>query len=197
MGVGSVIVGIVSLLFVFGGILGSVIPFVGTFLAFGAPLLAVAGIVLGGLALSRAKRDGEPTGAATAGLILNVVALIPALLVAVTCGLCNACVSAGMMNPNRSQQTWWLDGGAAPSPFGPGFPAGPADGSTFQPTPSPGQPGAPGQPPPAFPPPPLDEPSQPGAAADEAAPGAAADEPSPGAAADEASPGDEAAPTAP
>lgn len=175
MGVGSIVLGIAAFLFMFGGFLTSVIPVVGTLLSFAAPLLAIAGIVTGGLGLSRAKRDGEPTGTPTAGLIVSIVALIPALLVAVTCGLCNACFTAGMMSPQQQNQQWWLDGGQ--SPFGPGLqpspssPLGPQQPGQPQPgQPQPGQQqpgagqGAPGAPPPAFPPPPLDDEDSPGGA---------------------------------
>jgi hypothetical protein len=163
MGVGSIIVGIAAFLFMFGGFFTSIIPFLGTLLSFGAPLLAIAGIVLGGLGLSRAKRDGEPTGAPTAGLILNIVALIPALVIALTCGLCNACITAGAMNPQSQQNQWWLDGGGG-NPFAPqpGFPLGPDGGATGA-----GGPLVPGQPPPVFPPPPM------GDAKDAGAPGSA------------------------
>lgn len=162
MGVGSILLGIAAFLFMFGGFLTSVIPVVGTLLSFAAPLLAIGGIVTGGLGLSRAKRDGEPTGMPTAGLIVSIVALIPALLVALTCGLCNACFTAGMMSPQQGNQQWWLDGGG---PMGPGL--SPSPGSPFGPS-QPGQPpgqqpgqAPPGFPPPAFPPPPLDDDGQP------------------------------------
>jgi hypothetical protein len=151
MGVGSIIVGIAAFLFMFGGFLTSIIPGVGALLSFGAPMLAIAGIVMGGLALSRAKRDGQPTGAATAGLIVNIIAVIPALVIALTCGLCNACITAGAMNPNQQQgQSWWLDASVT---FGP-TPGQPFAGDAQQAFPTTdGGVLAPGQPPPAFPPP--------------------------------------------
>lgn len=152
MGVGSIIVGIAAFLFMFGGFLTSVIPFLGTVLSFGAPLLAIAGIVLGGLGLSRAKRDGQPTGAPTAGLIVNIIALIPALLIALTCGLCNACITAGAMSPQQGDP-WWMDGGA--SPFAPVPSSPPSVALEDAGSAVPSAPMIPGQPPPAFPPPPL------------------------------------------
>jgi len=166
MGVGSIVVGVVAFLFVFGGAILSVVPVAGTILSFGAPVLAIAGIVMGGLALSRAKREGDSTGLATAGIIVNVIAVIPAIIVALTCGLCNACVTAGMMAPQDPNRTpWWLDGGTGivgpgqgwPTPQQP--PSGPFDPG-LQPPGVPG-PGQPVQPPPAFPPPPLGDPGQP------------------------------------
>jgi len=101
MALGSLIAGIAALLLMMGGMFLTIVPFAGTILSFLAPVVAIAGIVMGGLALSRAKRDGEPTGLATGGLIVNIVMLIPTLLVAVTCGLCNACFTAGSMAPRR------------------------------------------------------------------------------------------------
>ena len=165
MGVGSIIVGIAAFLFMFGGFLASPIPFLGTVLSFGAPLLAIVGIVLGGLGLSRAKRDAEPTGAPTAGLIVNIIALIPALVIALTCGLCNACITAGAMNPQPPQDPWWLDGGTNPLAPQPGLPLGGDAGAAGA-----GGPLVPGQPPPMFPPPPM------GGALDAGAPGAAEDD---------------------
>lgn len=166
MGVASIVVGIAAFLFVFGGFITSVIPFLGTLLSFGAPLLAIAGIVMGGLALSRAKRDGDRTGAPTAGLIINIVALIPALVIALTCGLCNACVTASVMSPTRKGRPWWLDGGGSPlgpmqagqgSPFGPQPP-----GPTAPLDAGPGGGPPPAFPPPAFPPPAMrDDPAAP------------------------------------
>jgi hypothetical protein len=178
MGIGSIIVGIASLLFMFGGFLLSWFPVLGTILSFGAPILAIAGIVLGGVGMSRAKRDGQPTGTALAGIIINGVSLIPAILIAVTCGLCNACFTASMMDPQNQNGQWWRDGGAGGFYFGP-TPGLDADAGAFAPDPTlPPDPSAPpdptadpAQPPPAFPPPPIggggepapSEPAEPGA----------------------------------
>jgi len=164
MGIGSIIVGIASFLFMFGGFLLSWVPYLGVVMSFGAPLLALAGIVVGGIGLSRAKRDGEPTGTATAGIIINSVSLIPAVLIALTCGMCNACMTAGVMNPQNDDR-WWLDGGAPTFPVDPGQQPGAlpfavdAGAGVFPPA-------VPGAPPPVWPPPPLGpgSPAQPGPA---------------------------------
>lgn len=179
MGVGSIILGIAAFLFMFLGFFLSIVPVLGTLLSFGAPLLAIAGIVMGGLAMSRAKREGESGSTGLAGVIVNVVALVPAVVVAMTCGLCNACVTAGMLDPD-TRRAFRLDGGTG---FGPGtgggfgfFDAGsgaPGTGTGTglapdkpdlgQPTGGTGTPPADtpptgtgtGTPPPAFPPPPI------------------------------------------
>lgn len=111
MPVASILLGIVALLFMMGGFLMTGVPVAGALLSFGAPLSALVGIVLAGIAMSRAKRDGEGSGAAVAGLVVNIIAFILGLVVALTCGLCNVCFSAGAMGAGAS---------AANNPFGQG-----------------------------------------------------------------------------
>lgn len=107
MGVGSIVLGVVSLLMMFGGILLTWLPGVGSILSFGAPVVALVGAVLGGIAMSRAKQDGESGGAGTAGLIVSIIAFLFSLIFALTCGLCNALCTAGMIAGPRNR-----DGGA-------------------------------------------------------------------------------------
>ncbi|RLB56867.1 MAG: hypothetical protein DRJ42_02045 [Deltaproteobacteria bacterium] len=111
MGIASIILGVLCLLFMFGGFFLSFVPFLGTVLSFAAPLLGLAGVITGGIALSRAKAEGQPAGAATGGIIVSVVALIPSVLVALTCGLCNACMSANVADPNNNNFQVYRDGG--------------------------------------------------------------------------------------
>lgn len=151
----SIALGIGAFLMMFGGFVLSFIPFVGTILSFGAPVMALAGIVTGAVARSRASQIGEPDGAATAGLIVSVIAFIPALLVAVTCGLCNACMSAAVLDPNARRGRVWTtfpDGGAGWVRSRPQT-LGPADAGREPAAPVP--PTDPTAPPPALPPPPL------------------------------------------
>jgi hypothetical protein len=193
MGVASVLVGVLALLMMFGGILLAWLPAVGSLLSFGAPVTALVGAVLGGLAMSRAKQEGGSSGAGLAGLIVSIVAFLLGLVFALTCGLCNALFTAGVAtNPGRFRDggvTWrvgrgtppaWmrdLDGGLGALPPLPGSPPLPGD------APAPGVAPADGtaadEPPPAFPPPPLEPapsaPVTPGAPA--AAPGAVAPAP--------------------
>jgi len=107
VGIVSIILGALALLFVFGGLFTSFIPFVGTVMAFGAPVLAIAGLVLGGLGMSRAKRQGAPAGLPLSGVIVSGIALLPALVVALTCGLCNACFSAASLAPRSDGGPAW------------------------------------------------------------------------------------------
>lgn len=93
MGVASSILAILAFVFLLGGMLTSLVPYVGTVLSFGAPLLALFGIVLGGVGISRAKQHGDSDTFATLGLTLNIIAFLFGLVFALTCGLCNACIS--------------------------------------------------------------------------------------------------------
>jgi hypothetical protein len=93
MGVASSILAILAFVFLLGGMLTSLVPYVGSVLSFGAPLLALFGIVLGGVGMSRAKQHGDSDTFATLGLTLNVIAFLFGLVFALTCGLCNACIS--------------------------------------------------------------------------------------------------------
>lgn len=93
MGVASSILAILAFVFLLGGMLTSLVPYVGSVLSFGAPLLALFGIVLGGVGISRAKQHGDSDTFATLGLTLNIIAFLFGLVFALTCGLCNACIS--------------------------------------------------------------------------------------------------------
>ena len=166
MGVGSVVLGVVSLLMMFGGIVLAWLPGVGSILSFGAPVVALIGAVLGGIAMSRAKQEGESGGAATAGLILSIISFVFGLVFALTCGLCNACFSAAVIAGPRNRGDGgvysWTRGGGRPPPWM----IGPDGGVSADPDVDPdldpgldldddsGVPGS-GSPPPAFPPPPL------------------------------------------
>lgn len=107
MGIGSLIAGIAALLFVLGGLVLAWLPGVGTVLSFGAPLLALAAIVTGGVAVTRANREGVSNGVGVAGIVVGAVALLPAIVVALTCGMCNACVTAGMFVPRDGSAVRW------------------------------------------------------------------------------------------
>jgi hypothetical protein len=155
----------------------TIIPHLGAAFSFGAPVLALIGVALGGTAMSRAKREGTRTDVARAGVILNVIAFIPGLLIALTCGVCNALFSSNNMHVQRTTQ--WSTG-----PMGPGMVLGPdagpnplapppfpstqaprAGAAAPEPNAKPGAPGpsAPTPAPSALPPPPLPAgPGQPG-----------------------------------
>jgi len=98
MPIASLVLGGVAFLFMIGGFFLTAVPIAGSILSFGAPLLSLTGIVLGGMSMSRAKQEGGSNGVALAGLILNIVAFLLSLAVALTCGLCNACLTSAEMN---------------------------------------------------------------------------------------------------
>ncbi len=121
MGLGSIILGIFAFLLMISGVIFVWVPFLGTMLSFLSPILAIAGVILGGVAMSRAKQGmGENEGLATAGLVLNIIAFVPAMLVALTCGLCNTMCTGAFLNPQEpTHQTvpWDRDGGPGSNPF--------------------------------------------------------------------------------
>ena len=94
----SLVCGCLAFVFVIGGFVTTSVPILGSVLSFGAPLLGLAGIVTGGISMSRAKRAGQPEGVAVAGLVVSVIGFVLGLLVALTCGLCNACATVTLGN---------------------------------------------------------------------------------------------------
>jgi hypothetical protein len=144
------------------GFLTTPIPVLGTLFSFGAAGVALGGALLGGKAVTAAKKGLLPTDAARIAVVLNIVALVPALLVAFTCGVCNAIVSTGnvdlqrnlnfQLGPNR----WGEAGSAAlpPPDRAPPTSGGPAPGQP-QSLPVPPSEPAPSQSPSQMPPPPL------------------------------------------
>ena len=104
MAIGSIIIGVIAFLFMVAGFFFSPVPYAGAVLSFGSPVLGIVGIVMAGVSMSRAKQTGESNGAATAGLVVNIVAFILGLAVALTCGLCNACMTSNMNNPRHGGQ---------------------------------------------------------------------------------------------
>lgn len=197
MGLGSIILGIFSFLLMIAGVIFVWVPFLGTMLSFLSPILAIAGVILGGVAMSRAKQGmGESEGLATAGLVLNIIAFIPAMLVALTCGLCNTMCTGAFLNPQEPTQRtvpWDRDGGPGSNPFEDLFePPDAAVPDPVAPVPDPNAPPIPMQrqgdetplPPPPLPPGPAGAPAAPPvtappAAAEAAAPEPAAAEPAP------------------
>ena len=157
MGIGSIFAGIGAFILMIGGVLLALIPFVGVAMSLAAPVLAIVGIVLGGLGMSRAKRDGESGGAAVAGLTINIIAFLMGVFFALTCGLCGAAVSNAYMNgdynldpqPYQQPSIYWPDASVnTPQPAPPSTvpPADPNAPTNVAPS---------GSPPPAMPPPPL------------------------------------------
>ncbi len=167
MGIGAIVLGVFAFICMFGGIVLTIVPFLGTMLSFLSPVLALAGIVLGGVALSRAKQGlGESEGLAIGGLVTSIIAFIPGMLVALTCGLCNTCVTGAYLDPSITHHDAGppRDSGVplyapiAPPPFPPALPQTPRP-SLVPITPI--LPGTPTAPPPVAPvdpaPPPSDQ----------------------------------------
>lgn len=174
----SILLSVVALLCTAVGFFTTPIPVLGTLFSFGAAAIAITGLVLGGRAVTAAKQQGRPNDTARIGVVLNALALVPALLVALTCGLCNALFSSGNMQVQRDFRfntgRGWPSGQDAgpdalppPQQAAPGEPEPPPEGTPATPAPPgthPDQPADPSAPPPAqqpgqpsqnLPPPPL------------------------------------------
>jgi hypothetical protein len=80
MAVASMVLGIVALVFTF-------IPVIGTI----APIIAIIGIVLGVMGKKQLAATGQPSGTATAGIAMSVVALVISLIFTIICGSCAIC----------------------------------------------------------------------------------------------------------
>jgi len=148
------------------GMLGTPFPVVGSLFSFGAPALAVLGIVLGARAMGRARDAGGRSVAGLVGVVFNAMTLPPALGVALTCGAFNAALTNGNVQTSSSFQVTQGQGptaGAAadptlaPPPFAPSLLAPDAGAPVPEPVPEP-VPAAPAHAPApasALPPPPL------------------------------------------
>jgi hypothetical protein len=156
MGIGAIVLGVFAFVCMAGGALLAWVPFLGTMLSFLAPVLALAGIILGGVAYSRAKAGaGESEGLAIGGLVTSCIAFVPSVLVALTCGLCNTCATAAYLDPSiGAYDAGSSDAGVIPNrsiPAPPPFPTGPTPGLVPPPPPpsSPPTSVAPNAPPPS------------------------------------------------
>jgi hypothetical protein len=185
MGLLSILLSALAVVCAGVGVLTTPIPKLGLVFAFGAPVLAIVGIMLGGSAMSKAKKAGQTSETGRIGAILSALAFVPSVVVALTCGVCNAFFSTGNMQVQKDFHIgvtpFGTDGGTlflpapqrvrpsdpnadpnAPEPEAPADPNTPADPNAppSQLKPAPAQPGAPAQPsspPPrqGLPPPPL------------------------------------------
>ncbi len=85
MGIASLVLGIVSLVFCFFG------PF-----AFLAPIAGVVGIVLGALARKKLAAEKQPTGTATAGLVMSIIGVVIGAIVWISCVACASAMKSGL-----------------------------------------------------------------------------------------------------
>lgn len=153
MGIVSILLCVFAVLFMAIGLITAWLPVVGFVFAFGSPALALLGVILGGAAMSKAKRMGLESSAGLVGVILNALIFFPSLLLAFTCGVCNACVSSAVLDPsNAGRWNVVVKRGLFQMPSKePKEPAEPSDEPEDQ---SEDQ-DDPHSPPPIFPPPPL------------------------------------------
>ena len=158
MAIAAILLGVFAFIAMFAGVILTIIPYAGAIFSALALIASVVGIVLAGLGKSHATQDGESTTPAMVGLVLNIVGVIFALLVFMTCGLCNACISAG--GAGNGMRAVSLDGGGVyftnqPGDAPPGSPFAPPSAPEMPPPPAAPQalPTDPAAPPPAFPPP--------------------------------------------
>jgi len=86
MAVAGLVLGILSLI-------GGGIPGVN---AFPMWLLGVVGIILSAVARSKAKKEGQPTGIATAGLVLSIIGTVFAFIFFLSCAVCAAGAAGGL-----------------------------------------------------------------------------------------------------
>ena len=82
MAVASLVIGIIAAICGF-------IPCINYF----AIIPAIVGLVLGFVGRSQAKKNGEPTGMATAGIVLNIVALALIIIWTLVIGAADAAIS--------------------------------------------------------------------------------------------------------
>ncbi len=107
MALASLILGLLSLIFMMGGLFTTMVPFVGSLLSFGAPILGLFGLILGGVATSRASTDGDTSGLGIAGMVLSGIGFLIGVLFALTCGMCNVCATQAAMSSNDQTSNNW------------------------------------------------------------------------------------------
>ena len=97
----SIVLAVLSLICAGAGVLATPVPVVGVVFSLAAPVLALVGVVLGGVDLSQRKREGRATEGPLAGVILSALCFFPALATTLTCGVCNALWSAAPVTVQR------------------------------------------------------------------------------------------------
>jgi hypothetical protein len=154
MAIVSILLAVVAFVCTLIGFLTTPIPVLGVVFSFGAAAIALAGMLVGGRAISAAKQRGMPSDSGRIAVVLNVLAFVPALLVAITCGVCNAIVSTGNVGVQRDVN-FNVGSGLFGDAGVPGLP--PPPHAPQEPPDRPEQPPAPAQPPgpSRLPPPPL------------------------------------------
>lgn len=88
MGKGKAIAGLVL------GIVGIVCGLLSGYLSLIGLPIAIVGLVLSVKGGKQLRADNQPTGLATAGLVLGIIAVVFTAIAFFTCGLCIICVTA-------------------------------------------------------------------------------------------------------
>jgi hypothetical protein len=165
----SIVLAVLAVVCTGAGVLTTPVPVVGTVFSIAAPALALLGVILGGMDVSRRKRAGQAGDAALVGVVLSALAFFPALATTVTCGVCNALWSSTPIQVRRDvrfdvrqggkpSNLHFADGGvpSLPPPFAPGTVPGGRTDAAVAPGAVPGSADRPpAQRPPVIPPPPL------------------------------------------
>jgi hypothetical protein len=84
LSIASMVLGIVALVPIIP------IPFSGT-------VVAIVGLILGVVGKKQLKDAGAPTGMATAGIVMSIIALVLSVIVAIACASCIGALSSGLM----------------------------------------------------------------------------------------------------
>jgi hypothetical protein len=97
MGIAALVLGIVSIVFCFTG-----------GLVFVAPIAGIVGIILAVIARKNAKAAKEPTGAATAGLVMSIIGVVLGAIITIACLVCAKGISdaamKGLNDPKLQKQ---------------------------------------------------------------------------------------------
>ncbi len=74
------------------GILSLIVGWIPVYAVAGLPL-AVVGLVLSVVGGKQCKAAGEPSGLATAGLVIGIIAVVCTAVTFFTCGICTICTA--------------------------------------------------------------------------------------------------------
>ncbi len=77
------------------GIAGLVLSFVPG-ISIAGPIAAIVGVILGAVARKKAKDAGEPTGMATAGMVLSIITLVISAIVVIATIACVGAIGASL-----------------------------------------------------------------------------------------------------
>lgn len=75
-------------------IVGLVLSFLGTWFSVVSLPVSIVGLVLAVIGGKKLKDAGQPSGIATAGMVVGIIAVVFSTIFFFTCGLCTICVFA-------------------------------------------------------------------------------------------------------